>query len=260
FSGPQEFLFPSTVEAKYVEFYWKNSYSGSNIGVSELEVLTDSTHGSTLLGYSSTSDPTSQGPANALDIDTSSLWVTANGQNTNQWLKLNLPGTDLFTIDHVALMPGSARCGFSCIEFSVSPKDFDIQVSTTDASDASFATVFSGTLVNTATLQHFSFPPVQARYVRLLLKNNYGSGSIALNGFYVYTTDHAGTEVRFVNRSTDSDGHVALWAWNFGDGGTSTEESPSHHYAAAGTYTVSLIVTDDGGLTATHQMTFKASG
>ncbi|HMG75196.1 MAG TPA: PKD domain-containing protein [Pyrinomonadaceae bacterium] len=258
-NNAQEFLLPNSVDAKYVEFYWKNAYSDSLIAVSELEVLADSAHGSTVVGYSSSSDPSSQGPANALDIDTISPWVTANGQNTNQWLKLSLPNGDLWTIDHIALMPGFAYCGFSCIEFSVSPKDFELQVSTTDASDASFSTVLSGSLTNTATLQHFSFPAVQARYVRLLLKNNYGSGSISILGFYVYTPDHGSTDARFVDRSTDADGHIVSWAWNFGDGGTSTAQSPLHHYATAGSYAVTLTVTDDGGLTNSHQMTYTAS-
>jgi RHS repeat-associated protein len=257
--GPQaqEFLFPTPVDAKYVEFYWKNSYSGSNIGVRELAVLADSAKGSTLLGYSSSNDPLSYGPENALDIDTLSPWRTGNSQTTDQWLKLSLPGSDLYTIDHVALMPGSVVCGFSCSDFNVSPKDFEVQVSTTDANDSSFVTAFAGTLKNTNLLQHFSFTPVQARYVRLLLKNNYGSSVIALNSFHVYTSDHAGSDPGFVDQSTDSDGHVVAWSWNFGDGGASNQQSPSHHYAAAGTYTVTLTVTDDAGLTATHQLNLK---
>src|SRR5262249_39101555 len=36
-------------------------------------------------------------------------------------------------------------------------------------------------------------------------------------------------------------------AWDFGDGGTSSVTNPSHTYAAAGTYTVSLTVTGPGG-------------
>ena len=38
--------------------------------------------------------------------------------------------------------------------------------------------------------------------------------------------------------STDSDGSVASYAWKFGDGSTGTGATPSHTYAAAGTYTV----------------------
>lgn len=37
------------------------------------------------------------------------------------------------------------------------------------------------------------------------------------------------------------------WAWDFGDGGTSTEQSPLHTYAADGTYTVSLTATNANG-------------
>lgn len=51
----------------------------------------------------------------------------------------------------------------------------------------------------------------------------------------------------FTSTSTDTDGTVASWAWNFGDGGSSTAENPSHSYTTAGTYTVSLVVTDDDG-------------
>ncbi len=44
-----------------------------------------------------------------------------------------------------------------------------------------------------------------------------------------------------------STGMVTSWAWDFGDGGSSTSQNPMHTYAAAGTYTVSLTVTGPGG-------------
>jgi PKD repeat protein len=58
----------------------------------------------------------------------------------------------------------------------------------------------------------------------------------------------------FVDRSEDRDGSLASWAWDFGDGSTSTERNPSHTYAAAGRYTVLLVVTDNDGAadTKTH--------
>jgi len=37
------------------------------------------------------------------------------------------------------------------------------------------------------------------------------------------------------------------YEWDFGDGSTSTDESPTHTYQGDGTYTVSLTVTDDRG-------------
>jgi hypothetical protein len=41
------------------------------------------------------------------------------------------------------------------------------------------------------------------------------------------------------------------WAWTFGDGGTANVQNPSHIYAAAGVYNVTLIVTDANAQTAT---------
>jgi hypothetical protein len=55
-----------------------------------------------------------------------------------------------------------------------------------------------------------------------------------------------GLAVAFVDQSTDPDGHIVAWSWDFGDGTTSTEQNPTHTYAAAGTYQVTLLVTDDG--------------
>lgn len=47
--------------------------------------------------------------------------------------------------------------------------------------------------------------------------------------------------------STDSDGSVTEWLWDFGDGGTGQGPSPSHAYARPGVYEVALRVRDDSG-------------
>jgi len=64
---------------------------------------------------------------------------------------------------------------------------------------------------------------------------------------FSYTTTSLTAD--FTDTSTDPDGGITAWSWNFGDGGTSAVQSPSHTYDVAGTYTVSLMVTDDDGAT-----------
>jgi PKD repeat protein len=51
--------------------------------------------------------------------------------------------------------------------------------------------------------------------------------------------------------SSDSDGTVSGYSWDFGDGAKSTSASPTHSFAAAGDYPVTLTVTDNGGATDT---------
>jgi PKD repeat protein len=62
---------------------------------------------------------------------------------------------------------------------------------------------------------------------------------------FSFETD--GLTANFTDESTDSDGEVVAWSWDFGDRNTSTEQNPSHPYVAAGTYTVTLTVKDDQG-------------
>jgi len=51
--------------------------------------------------------------------------------------------------------------------------------------------------------------------------------------------------------SSDADGTIVSYLWSFGDGETSSSQNPSHAYAQEGSYTVTLTVTDNDGLTDT---------
>lgn len=51
--------------------------------------------------------------------------------------------------------------------------------------------------------------------------------------------------------SSDADGQIVSYEWDFGDGGSATGVSVEHAYAADGTYRVTLTVTDDQGATGT---------
>ncbi|WP_255513602.1 PKD domain-containing protein [Homoserinibacter sp. GY 40078] len=74
-----------------------------------------------------------------------------------------------------------------------------------------------------------------------------------------FTTDVDGLDVDFdATGSTDADGTVESYAWDFGDGHTGTGATTSHSYTATGDYTVELTVTDDDGATDTVSHTVHA--
>ena len=58
--------------------------------------------------------------------------------------------------------------------------------------------------------------------------------------------------------TTDPDGTVAAYAWDFGDGGTSSEASPSHTYTAGGPYVVTLNVADNQGAQSMQEVLVQA--
>ncbi len=74
-----------------------------------------------------------------------------------------------------------------------------------------------------------------------------------------FTPSATGLSVIFTDTSTDSDGNIVSWAWAFGDGATSTIQSPSHTYAVAGTYNIVLTVTDNDGKTDNYQRSLTVS-
>ena len=53
--------------------------------------------------------------------------------------------------------------------------------------------------------------------------------------------------LQFTDTSSDSDGTIASWSWNFGDGTSSTIKNPQHKFSTTGPYTVVLEVTDNDG-------------
>jgi PKD repeat protein len=58
-----------------------------------------------------------------------------------------------------------------------------------------------------------------------------------------------GLTVSLANRTKGA----TSWSWTFGDGTSSTARNPTHTYAAAGTYTIRLVATGDGGTDSTSR-------
>lgn len=74
-----------------------------------------------------------------------------------------------------------------------------------------------------------------------------GSGNV--NPVADFTFDCSDLDCSFSDASSDSDGEVTSWYWDFGDGNSSATQNPTHSYAAAGDYIVELTVSDDDDAT-----------
>ena len=108
----------------------------------------------------------------------------------------------------------------------------------------------------------FASPSATTYYVRIKAYSTFSG--VSIKGDYStaptntaptanFTTSINGLTVAFTDTSTDPQGNgtIVSRSWNFGDGTTSTATNPSKTYSSAGTYTVSLTVTDNGGLSNT---------
>jgi PKD repeat protein len=143
------------------------------------------------------------------------------------------------------------------IDFDFTPGPFDIHIhrdigvtflyeGATDPPDAG-----STNWVNTgATLR----PSLEdGNYADFIVVGTTGSGNLPprprAGGPYVGAV---GVEVSFDGSgSEDFDGSITSYAWDFGDMTTGTGKSPTHMYAMAGLYNVTLTVTDDSSVSNT---------
>jgi gliding motility-associated-like protein len=109
---------------------------------------------------------------------------------------------------------------------------------------------------STSGLQHpaHRFASAQSHTAKLVVKTDKGcldsiTHPVVVHPLPVAAFDitHAcdGTPVQFTNQSSISDGSLAAYRWNFGDGATSTEENPEKLYFNAATYTVELLAVSD---------------
>jgi len=107
----------------------------------------------------------------------------------------------------------------------------------------------------------WSFSTQSTWLASVLALNPAASGSTNQPPVAAFGSTCSALTCNFTSTSSDPDGSIASYSWTFGDGGTSTVQNPSHSYAAAGTYTVVLTVTDNLGATnsVSHSVTVSAA-
>ena len=81
----------------------------------------------------------------------------------------------------------------------------------------------------------------------VLTRTNYIKVTDALPIVKFRAAPLSGSAPLTVTFTDDSLGDINSWLWNFGDGGTSTEQNPEHIYVSTGVYTVSLTVNGPDG-------------
>jgi len=99
--------------------------------------------------------------------------------------------------------------------------------------------------------------------VRLTVRDHYGSVKSVTKQIIVFNVapeanfywTKEGDDIRFLDYSTDIDGAIVNWTWNFGDDTTSYQQNPLHSYSDDDIYTVILTVRDDDDTTHSIQKT-----
>ena len=153
--------------------------------------------------------------------------------------------------------PPTANFTFTCSGLSCS---FTSTSSDPDGSIASYRWTFGDGGSSTAQNPSHSYSGSGSYTVTLTVTDNQGATSSPHSATVSVTAPNqpptanftyncSAVSCSFTSTSSDPDGSIASYSWTFGDGSSSTAQNPSHTFAAGGSYTVTLTVTDNQGAT-----------
>ncbi|WP_298346724.1 PKD domain-containing protein [uncultured Algibacter sp.] len=112
-----------------------------------------------------------------------------------------------------------------------------------DAEDAGTDSNFSP-IHSYITAETFTVTLIATNYLGVGVSVTKNIEGLVLSTVPDFTFDVSSLDVQFTDASILAVSH----SWDFGDGNTSTETSPSHTYAVAGTYNVTLTTTNEAGV------------
>ena len=229
-------------------------------------IVTESATGSwvTPVAAAASSNATiSYTPEKAIDENTATKWISENNDGPPCWIRFDMG--DIKTVSRVRLMLTPAYI----------PMTIDVQVSD---NTLNWTTVVSDfTITEGYTFVEVPFAQTSARYIRLLetpLLPHRPRGQCSETDVYVVsganpfptasasanpTSGEAPLTVSFTGSGEDSDGTIVSYEWDFGDGGSSTLQNPTHTYNNIGVYTATLTVTDNDGITGSDSVTITVT-
>jgi PKD repeat protein len=194
-------------------------------GTSEVSAETEVTIGTSLTSIAVSANPASLGP------DGGKATVTAVAYGANFETLANVPIT--FSTD-----AGSLESEGEPIRTNSQGEARDTLTTTTSAN----VTATSGDLSATATVEVGANTPPTAQFS------------------HSPTSPKVGEVVNFsAAESTDADGKITNYQWDFGDGATGSGIRASHVYQSANSFTAVLVVTDDLGATGSKTSTVRVS-
>jgi|GEM_PF-6438472 len=181
--------------------------------------------------------------------------------------------------DGVNEIPGSSFeiCGDAKVFELPLDLEYSIYMSSYGEGIFNFTRISSSTAENTVITRLSSIPVTQYTDIRIDdISSGIGNFDMKIDhdkdgtvdyrayppesGFTCYFSD---LTVTFdASSSYDPDGFIVSYSWNFGDGSTASGQTVTHTYSSAGTYTVTLTVTDNEGLTSStsKQITVSSTG
>ena len=180
-----------------------------------------------------------------------SLNVLGRGLSTTQKLLVDDVTVTRTTPNDVPTPAFNATTSYLTAEFDGS--------ATTDAdgSITSYRWDYGDGTTGTGQLSSHTYTSAGTKTVTLTVKDDQGAtrsmskpvqvvANLAPTASFTSTANYLKVSLD-ASTSADSDGTITSYAWNFGDGTSAAGQTATHTYAQAGSYVVSLIVTDNAG-------------
>ncbi|NUT98776.1 MAG: S8 family serine peptidase [Saccharothrix sp.] len=177
--------------------------------------------------------------------DKRSVWSSNSASNYGSCVELFAPGTNITSTTRgggTGQMSGTSMATPHVAGALALATSADPTISVADA---------NAKVLDTATTNKVTDPkdsPNRLLYVDDLGTRDPGAPKASFTATCSSTTPSCTFDA---SASTDPDGSISSYAWDFGDSTTGAGIKPSHIYDTAGSYTVKLTVTDNSGKTAT---------